>query len=455
MDGAAPSGREQDGERGRVAPREERRISDDFKVQVGRLAILWGDIEALTRTLELMRVQGPRYRAKTDVELQREYRPQRRRFDKRLKVVLPHRTAMARGILTLKDVRDFCLHGAVIQWGDAREQADAIVHADLPATMFAQGGFLSRPLQTIVPRAGMLRNAKGELEPAIMTTDGLRRAGDKLAGYVYDLRLFRTLLQVKEGEEIRFQVERRAKRQGQRSDPGAKAEQAPRSPRSIDSSVFQNPADEIGHDPGTAVRVGEFFHTFALLDQTIRTLELMRGSRPGDFRAHRNPKAAAWYGESGRQLTGRLNFILGKESRGARGLSELVKFRNFVLHNPISLLGSGAGGWRAAFVHRDLVALRDARQRPDAEKNAVRPVPDWALARHAGTTHVLVDRLAERTRAGDRLARAAHRARGAGPCEERRPAGLGPGRWAQGLAAWRTTDLIQWTGTAGRRSWRI
>ena len=61
----------------RHALRKERRIGDDFKVQVGRLAILWGDMEALTRTLELMKVRGPRYRAKTDVELQCDYRRER------------------------------------------------------------------------------------------------------------------------------------------------------------------------------------------------------------------------------------------------------------------------------------------------------------------------------------------------------------------------------------------
>lgn len=381
----------------RDASQKERRIGHDFTLQVGRLAILWGDMEALTRTLELMKAEGLRYRAKTDDELQREYRPKRRPFDKRLKAVLPHQTTMARGILALKDVRDFCLHGAVIKWGDGREELDAIVHADLPATMFAQGSFLSRPLETVVPRAGMLPSATGQPEPAIMMTDGLRRACDRLAGYVYDLRLFRTLLQVKEGKEIQIVLEGGGKRKRRRSNRDGKLEEAPQFPRSIDSSVFKNPADEIGHDAGTAARMGEFFQSFALLDQTIRTLEMMRGNRPRDFRAHSDAKAEAWYSESGRQLTGRLNFVLGKESRSARALSELVNFRNFIFHNPISLMGSRDGGESAAFVHRDLVAIRDARPRPDAEKNKVRPVPEWAVARHAGTTHVPLDRLMKKT----------------------------------------------------------
>ena len=401
MDGAAASRWQEDEGVARDASRNERRIDRDFMVQVGRLAILWGDVEALTRTLELMKVRGLRYRAKTDDELQREYRAERRPFDKRLKAVLPEHTAMASGILSLKDVRDFCLHGAVIKKGDGRGERDAIVHADLPATMFAQGGFLTRSLEMIVPKAGMRPSETGQLEPVMITTDGLRQACDRLAGYVYDLRLFRTLLQVKEGDEMRIEVEGGASGKRQRTNRGGRAGEAPRFPRSIDSSVFQNSADEIGHDAGTALLMGEFFYSFAVLDQMIRTLELMRMNRPGEFLAQSDPEAEAWYSESGRQLTGRLNFVLGKESSSARGLSELVRFRNFVFHNPISMIGSGDGGACAAFVHRDLVALRDARQRPDAEKNEVRPVPDWAISRHAGTTHVPLDRLVSMTREGN------------------------------------------------------
>ena len=119
VDIKVPSRRQEHENVARRASQKERRIGHDFTLQVGRLVILWGDMEALARTLELMKVGGLlRYRAKTDEELQRDYRAKRRPFDKRLKAVLPHQTAMARGILALKDVRDFCLHGAVIKWGD-------------------------------------------------------------------------------------------------------------------------------------------------------------------------------------------------------------------------------------------------------------------------------------------------------------------------------------------------
>ena len=53
-------------------------------------------------------------------------------------------------------------------------------------------------------------------------------------------------------------------------------------------------------------------------------------------------------------------------------------------------------------MHRALVAVRDARPRPDAEKNEARPVPDWALARHQGTTHEAVEELGRRTREATR-----------------------------------------------------
>ena len=249
--------------------------------------MLWGDIEGLVRTLEAMKGDGLTYRAKTDDELQPGYgtgdwRP----FDKYLKAVLPHQTSMARGVLTLKDVRDFALHGAVGKVGNEQGEQDVIMHVDAPATIFAQRGFMSRPLHTIVPRTGVTKE-DGEPVPAILTIDGLGRARDALAGYVYDLRLLRTVLQVKQGDEIRVGV-----------DGG---QPPPRTPRTIDRAEFENPADVAGHDWGTALRLGEFCQAFALLNQTIRTLEIMRADGPGRFRAHTEGEVEAWYRESPRQ----------------------------------------------------------------------------------------------------------------------------------------------------------
>ena len=366
----------------------KRGIGKNFTRQLGRLAILWGDIEGLVRTLELMKGCGLTYRAKSDDVLKVEYRAEDwRPFDKHLKAVQPHQTSMTRRILMLKDVRDFALHGAVIKWGNGHGEQDAIMHMDGPATIFAQGGFMSGSLQTIVPMAGM-SNHEGNSGPEVLTADALRRAGDDLAGYVYDLRLFRTVFQVREGEEIRMQV--------------AGGQPAPRTPRTIDPEVFENPADIVGHDSRTALRVGEFCLAFSLLDQTVRTLEIMRVNRPGQFCAHTERKVEAWYRESPRQLTPRLNYVLGKDVAATQSLADLVNYRNFIYHNPISMLGTGKNGEGAAFVHRDLVALRDARPRPDAEKNEARRVPDWALARHRGTTHVAVKDLDRLTRQSTR-----------------------------------------------------
>ena len=80
------------------------------------------------------------------------------------------------------------MHGGVVKWGSDQGEEDAIIHVDGPATIFAQGGFMSRSLQSIVQREGFEAGAEG---PTVLTTDGLRRACDKLSGYVYDLRLFR------------------------------------------------------------------------------------------------------------------------------------------------------------------------------------------------------------------------------------------------------------------------
>ena len=65
---------------------------------------------------------------------------------------------------------------------------------------------------------------------------------------------------------------------------------------------------------------------------------------------------------------------------------DLVKFRNFVYHNPISLMGSGDVGEGAAFVHRDLVALRDAGTTGRGEESgAARPGLGRSAARGDNT----------------------------------------------------------------------
>ena len=380
------------------ADRKERRISRDFTEQLGRLVILWGDIEALTRTLSLMKCQGLKYRAKTDDELMKEYRRERLPLDKHLKAVFPHQTAMAHGILTLKELRDFALHGSVIKWRNAKakRESDAIIHVDAAATIFAQEGYMSRPLDSMIPRASRLERDENE-GPLILTTDGLHRACDKLAGYVYDLLFFRTDLQIKGGSELQFKVLGGGHSELKSQGKSETTELPPKTPRSIEPSVFQNPADVIGHDQDTAFLLGEFCRYFSLLEQTLRTLEIMSTGQPGYFHAHSEPKADAWYNVSTRQLTGRLNFVLGKKNRGAQAIAELVKFRNFVFHNPISLLGTGCDGRRAVFVHRDLVALRDARPRSNKNKNEVRPIPAWAIRQHMGTTHIAVDELGSKT----------------------------------------------------------
>ena len=375
-----------------------RHIGRDFTEQLGRLVILWGDIEALVRTLALMKSQGLNYRAKTDEELMKDYRRERRQFDKYLKAVLPHQTAMAYRILKLKDLRDFALHGTVIKCRRANTEyeKDAIIHVDASATIHAQAGFMSRPLESIVPRARKLERDDSAGAP-ILTTDELRRACDDLAGYVYDLRLFRTILQVKGGSELCMKVTGGSRGARKSQGNAERTKSPPQNPRCIEASVFQNPADVIAHDQETALRLGKFCQYFSLMGQTIRTLEIMRAGQPRHFKAHSDPKVEAWYNQSTRQLTAKLNFILGKNNRGARELAELVNFRNFIYHNPISLLGTGSDGYKPAFIHRDMVALRDARPRPDEDKNEIRPVPAWAIRQHSGTKYMTVDKLDTRT----------------------------------------------------------
>ena len=102
-----------------------------FTEQRERLAILWGDIEALIRTLELMKGQWLRCRAKTEAELKQECRTEdQRSLDKRPKSVLPHQTETAQRLLVLKKVREFALHGAVLRWGSGVAETDAVIHVD-------------------------------------------------------------------------------------------------------------------------------------------------------------------------------------------------------------------------------------------------------------------------------------------------------------------------------------
>ena len=92
-------------------------------------------------------------------------------------------------------------------------------------------------LQLVVPRAGTF-NREGKPEAAVLATDGLRRACDRLARYVYDLRLFRTMLQVKEGKEVRFEV-RGGGGKRRRGNGDEAAQGQPRFPRTIEQSVFR------------------------------------------------------------------------------------------------------------------------------------------------------------------------------------------------------------------------
>ena len=267
-----------------------RRIGSDFIEQLGRLVILWGDIEALTRTLTLMKGQGQNFRAKTDEELMKEYRRDKLSFDKHLKAVLPHQTAMARGILKLKDLRDFALHGTVIKWksANAEGEKDAIIHVDATATVLAQEGFMSRSLESIVPRARKLEG-DGSVGPPILTTDGLRQACDNLAGYVYDLRLFRTVLQVKDGSDLHMKVYGGGHGAHKSRGKAGRTKSPPQTPRCIAASVFQNPADVISHDQKTALRLGEFCRSFSPVGPDAQNLgdhaRRATGALPGAQRA--------------------------------------------------------------------------------------------------------------------------------------------------------------------------
>ncbi len=109
-----------------------------------------------------MKGRGLRYWAKTEEELKQEYWTEDRRpFHNHLKSALPHQTAMAQGILALKKVRDFAPHGAVFKWGSGAAETDGIIHVDAPATVFAQRGFMSRSLRSIVLRHGMADTVGG------------------------------------------------------------------------------------------------------------------------------------------------------------------------------------------------------------------------------------------------------------------------------------------------------
>ena len=201
---------------GRGAPadagRKERRIGKDFTGQLGRLAILWSDIEGLVRTLELMKGDGLTYRAKSGGELKAEYRAEDwRPFEKASqgRAAAPGVDGAAdpdaEGRPRLRAARRGDQVGKRAG-GAGRDHARGRARHDLRAgRFFAQGGLMSRPMQTLVPKADM-SNHEGKAGPVALTTDGLRRAGDNLAGCVYDLRLFRTVFQVKEGDEIRMQV---------------------------------------------------------------------------------------------------------------------------------------------------------------------------------------------------------------------------------------------------------
>ena len=124
----------------------------------------------------------------------------------------------------------------------------------------------------------------------------------------------------------------------------------------------------------------------------------MRGGQPGDLRAHSEPETAAWYSESPRKLTARLNFVLGEGDPMGASAGRACQVPELRLPQPDLDAGSRQRRRPSRVRAQGLVALRDARPRPDEEKNDVRPVPEWAIRQQVGTTHVAVDELGERTR---------------------------------------------------------
>ena len=334
----------------------KKKIEEQAKA-IGKVVICWADIESLVISLDMMKMGKGRYRPRSETDIRDKFSTRRERFGSVISRALEGLGAMQRRLLLAKRQRDAIVHGVTMGWKKSSSETTLpyIVSVDAAATVFAQRWPTTR---IAIPK-----------EPHLSNED-ISRLGTALHVEVANIRTLQVVigaadreLTIDEGElpDLPFQA-------------------------STDKFVWKtaraNPAWTAGRNDKVGELVGQFVMTAATLERALRTLELMHtGKLRKPFEAIEDTDVAArrWQ-ELPREksITYRLREILKMKPALRKSAEEFFRYRNFVLHNPLSKTGRESEDWMPAFVHRRLVAVRDATLIEWEKREDVKMIPQWA-----------------------------------------------------------------------------
>ena len=328
---------------------------------MGKVVILWGDLESLMISLDMMKVGEGRYRPRTEAELKGMFPRRRERFEDVTRRALKGLEYMRRRVLAAKNMRDAIVHGVTM--GVSKNSSEAtvplVVNVDAVATVFAQRWPVTR---MVIPKQG-----------PILRIEDVSRLGTNLQTEVEIMRTFQAVIRAANREVCMDEVD--------------KVEPAPGTSKFVQETSGANPAWTVGRNDQVGEFVGEFVMVAATLERALRTLELMHiGKRWKDFETIEGTDLAVQRMEERsrkKSITSRFRKILKRKPALKRRTEEFFRYRNFVLHNPLSATGREEDGV-PAFVDRRLVAVRDATLVEWEKQKELKMVPQWAWDRQQG-----------------------------------------------------------------------
>ena len=334
----------------------KKKIEEQAKA-IGKVVICWADIESLVISLDMMKVGKGRYRPRPETDLKDKFSTRRERFGSVLSRALEGLGAMQKRLLLAKERRDAIVHGVTMCWSKSSSETTLpyIVSVDAAATQFAQRWPITK---LAIPK-----------EPHLSNED-ISRLGTALHTEVANMRTLQVVigaadreLTIDEGElpDLPFQAS---------------------TDQFVRDTSRANPAWTAGRNDKVGELVGQFVTTAATLERALRTLELMHtGKSRKPFEAIEDTDVAVrrWQ-ELPREksITYRLRKILKTKPPLRKSAEDFFRYRNFVLHNPLSKTGREPEDWMPAFVHRRLVAVRDAMPVEWEKRDEIKMIPQWA-----------------------------------------------------------------------------
>ena len=265
---------------------------------------------------------------------------------------------MRRRMLWMKKMRDEIVHGVTIgqSKGPSQTVVPIIVNVDAAATVFAQKEPVTK---MVIPKRG-----------PYLHNEEISSLGMKLHREVTLMRTFQTVVRAADREMIIEEGE---------------VNPVPGTAEFVQETAGANPAWKVGRHDGVGEFVGEFVMAAATLERALRTLELMHtGKLWRNFESIEDTDVLVqrWQERPSRKsITFRLRKILKRKPALRKRIEEFYRYRNFLLHNPLSATGREPEDWIPAFVDRRLVAVRDAALMRWEERKALKIIPQWAWDR--------------------------------------------------------------------------